>query len=64
MKPRPTPPYQPKAFYHATRDGRLACLRCKETIERHEMGQHTAVCWPETRPTNNESCYNRPYERD
>ena len=40
-------PHQPKAWYHATGNGRFLCRRCRETVSREELDAHTAVCWPE-----------------
>lgn len=39
--------HQPKAWYSATRDGRLCCRRCQTIIDRGSLDKHTASCWPE-----------------
>ena len=40
-------PHQPKAWYHATGNGRFLCRRCREELDRAELDAHTADCWPE-----------------
>jgi hypothetical protein len=49
-----TSSHQPKAWYHATRNGRFVCHRCKAELSRSELDDHTAVCWPEVGKTSEE----------